>query len=104
MPTENFSCPFLPGSLVTWIPNAPKTWRFIYMPGPMTVVSARYHDGTPSEYAKKFGKNGMRITPGWILTVEYDADSTDYYDPPLSLLFGTKRLEKEIHEKWLTKV
>lgn len=94
-------CSFAVGSIVTWTDNAPDTWRFIWTPGPMTVISACWHDGTPSEYAKKFDENGMCITPGWIITVEYDADSTDYYNPPLSLLLGKEKLEKQVHEKWL---
>lgn len=97
-------CPFRIGSIVMWVPKTPETWRYIYTPGPMRVIDARYHDGTPSEYAKMFGPNGMNITPGWILTVEYGADSTNYYNPPLSLLLGKKRIAKEVHQKWLIKI
>lgn len=71
----------------------------------MKVVSAYWHDGRPSEYLQQFvdrfgGKRPSR-TPGWIITVEYDADSTDYYDPPLSLIVGKKRITKDVHEMWL---
>lgn len=99
-------CPFPIGATVTWTKKAPKYWRWIHTPGPMKVVSAYWHDGMPSPYFQIFvdrfpGKKPARIA-GWIVTVEYDADSTDYYDPPLSLLCGTKRITKDIHEMWLT--
>lgn len=94
-------CPFPVRSLVTWSEDAPATWHFIWTPGPMTVISARWDDGAPTEYSMKFG--GIPRIPGWIIEVEYDADSTDYYDPPLSLLLGKERIQKEIHEMWLTR-
>lgn len=93
--------PFPIDSVVTWNPDAPKTWQLIWTPGPMIVVGAYWHDGKPSAYALRFGPNGMCITPGWILTVEYGADETNYYSPPLSLLLGKERITKDIHEKWL---
>jgi len=94
--------PFAVGSLVTWANDAPQTWRFIYTPGPMTVISARFDDGQQGEYAKRFG--GIPRTPGWIITVEYDADSTDYYDPPLSYYFHKQRIQSQIHQMWLVQV
>ena len=101
-----WECPFPIGSLVTWSDDAPQTWRFIYTPGPMMVVETRFHDGTPSEYlmmfVRAFPSDKPARTPGWIVTVEYDADSTDYYNPPLSFLLGKKRITKDVHEKWLT--
>ncbi len=93
--------PFAIGSLVTWSNTVPEAWCRIWTPGPMTVVSAYWHDGIPNEYAKMFGEGGMRITPGWILTVEYDPDASGYYNPPLSLLLGKKKITKDVHEKWL---
>jgi hypothetical protein len=93
-------CPFPIGSLVTWSLDAPRTWRKIWTPGPMTVISSRWDDGTPTEYSMKFG--GIPRKPGWVIGVEYDADSTDYYNPPLSILIG-KRIQKEIHEMWLVR-
>ena len=90
------------GTLVTWNKDTPTTWRFIYTPGPMTVVSARWSSGISSEYLRKFEMFGdISLKPGWIVTVEYLADSK-YYDPPLSLLCGKKRIQKEIHQMWLT--
>ena len=89
------------GTMVTWVADVPPTWRFTVTPGPMEVVGGWWNDGTPSEYALRFGENGMEIPPGWILTVKYDADSTDYYDPPRSILFGKSRLVTQVHEKWL---
>lgn len=100
--------PFPIGSTVTWSDDAPKTWHFINTPGPMKVVDARYHDGTPSEYlmmfVRKFGGDKPARTPGWIITIEYDPDSSGYYNPPLSLLLGKKLITKDVHEKWLTLV
>jgi hypothetical protein len=93
-------CPYKTGDIVIWNDDAPKDWRMIYTPGPMTVISAWWQDGRPSEYAKKFD-GGFNFKPGWILEVEYDADSTDYYDPPLSLIFGSKRIRKQFHQMWL---
>lgn len=92
-------CPFAIGSLVTWVDNVPSTWRFTITPGPMQVVLCRWDDGTPSEYSMKFG--GIPRIPGWIVIVEYDADSTNYYDPPLSNLLGLTRLRREFHQMWL---
>lgn len=91
--------PFSIGSSITWANEAPQTWHFIFTPGPMQVVSARWDAGRPTEYSLRFG--GISRAPGWIITVEYDADSTKYYDPPLSILIGKKRLKEEIHEQWL---
>lgn len=85
------------GNVVMWTDDSPETWRFIHTPGPMTVVSVWHHDGEPSDYARRFG---VRIDPGQMCEVEYDADSTDYYNPPLSLTMG-KRLTKVVHSKWL---
>jgi len=93
------SSSFLIGSLVTWSEDIPESWRFIYTSGPMTVVSVRWDDGIASEYSEKFG--GISREPGWIINVEYNADSTTYYDPPLSLLCGVGKLQKEIHQRWL---
>lgn len=92
--------PYEEGTLVTWTDDAPATWRRIYTPGPMTVISARWHDGTPTEYARRFG-GGFDFKPGWRITVEYPADSTTYYDPPLSILLQRKTIRTEIHEMWL---
>ena len=94
-------CPFQNGDIVTWMKKAPKTWRFTLTPGPMTVVSARWSDGKATQYSMQFGEGGIPRKPGWIVTVEFDATSTDYYDPPLSLLFDRDRIQKEIHECWL---
>ena len=91
---------FTEGSLVKWAPGTPENFYFLYTPGPMTVLSARWSDGEPSEYSMQFG--GIRFDPGWIVTVEYDADSTSYYDPPLSSIFGKDRLVHDFHEKWLS--
>lgn len=66
----------------------------------MLVVSSKWDDGHPSPYSEKFG--GIPRKPGWIVTVEYDADSTSYYDPPLSLLLKKTRLKMDVHEQWLT--
>lgn len=96
-------CPFTKGDSVTWSQDAPSNWRFLHTPGPMTVVEATYHDGIPTEYSKMFGETGMGIQAGWIVTVEYDADSTSYYDPPLKFYFGTNRVVKMLHEKWLVR-
>lgn len=93
------SPPYADGSLVTWAPDVPSTWHYTITPGPMVVISSRWDDGHPTEYSMRFG--GIPRQPGWIVTVEFDADSTDYYDPPRSILFGNKRLQKELHEKWL---
>jgi hypothetical protein len=92
-------CPFPVGSMVTWVDDAPVTWRYIWTPGPMKVISARWDDGEPTEYAIKYYFPIPRV-PGWQICVEYDADSTSYYDPPLSLLIGP-RIRKEVHEMWL---
>ncbi len=94
-----FSAPFSVGSLVTWSADAPENWTYLFTPGPMTVLSARWDDGTPSRYSMQFG--GIPRKPGWIITVEYDADATSYYDPPLSLIFHSKTLVKELHQMWL---
>lgn len=96
-------CPFPVDSKVTWTEDAPATWRFIWTPGPMTVISARWDNGTPNEYEMLFKEafGGQDRIPGWIILIEYDADSTSYYDPPLSLLLGRKRLQMEVHEMWL---
>lgn len=97
--------PFPVGSVVTWNKDAPETWRHIWSPGPMGVVSAYWHDGTPSEYlmrfVEKFGGSRPPRTPGWIITVEYDPDASGYYDPPLSLLLGEMMITKDVHEMWL---
>ncbi len=97
------SCPFQTGEKVTWSDDSPSNWKFLHTPGPLVVVSAFYQDGVPNTYARLFGESGMGFKPGWILEVEYDADSTSYYDPPLSLLFGKKRIVKMVHEMWLVR-
>ena len=89
------------GCVVTWNPDAPSVWQVIWTPGPMIVVDEHWHSGEPSEYALKFGVDGMCMTPGWILTVEYDADAANYYNPPLSRILGKQRITNDIHEKWL---
>ena len=94
--------PFAEGSLVTWSSDAPKTWHFIWTPGPMIVISSKWSDGAPTEYSMIFG--GISRTPGWVITIEYDADSTKYYDPPLGLILGKARLQKQVHEDWLESV
>ncbi len=96
-------CPFPVFSWTKWSPDAPSEWRYLFTPGPMKVVAAYYHDGVANEYAKKFGPNGFDFKPGWIVTVEYNADSTSYYNPPLSLLLGKKRIRKQLHEMWLVR-
>ncbi len=92
---------FSVGSVVTWNSDAPSIWRVIWTPGPMRVVKARWHDGKPSVYSLKFGADGMGITPGWMLTVEYPADEPRYYDPPLSTYLGKDHATNDVHEKWL---
>lgn len=92
-------CLFAVGSMVTWAADAPESWRYIYAPGPMKVVALRFDDGAPSDYSQKFG--GIPRKPGWIVMVEYDADASPYYDPPLSVLLDTKTIRKEIHQMWL---
>jgi len=102
---EPAACPFNIGDKVTWDRTAPDYWRWIWTPGPMVVVDAYWHDGTPSEFLmqfmEKFPSDRPARIPGWIVVIEYDADSTTYYNPPLSLLLGKKRIQKEVHEKWL---
>jgi hypothetical protein len=95
-------CPFPLGSFVRWSDIAPKDWLYLHTAGEMVVVGAFYQDGTPNEYAKKFSPVGMGFEPGWVITVEYDSDSTDYYNPPMSTFFG-KRMVKMLHEKWLVR-
>ncbi len=98
-------CPFIKDSWVTWSEKAPETWRFIWTPGPMRVVSAYWNDGTPSEHqkalAKQFGVDEPLRMAGWIVTVVYDVDSTSYYNPALSVFFGARLIRTEIHEAWL---
>ena len=96
-------CSFPNRSSVAWSTKTPMTWRFTLTPGPMVVVSARFHDGTASRYTKFLTKleDGLCITPGWIITVEYEVDSTAYYDPPRSSLFQKQKLQMEVHEMWL---
>jgi hypothetical protein len=92
--------PYKAGSLVTWVDEAPKEWRYTITPGPMTIISARQNDVEPTELAKKFD-GGFNFRPGWIVLVEYEADSTQYYNPPRSILLGKKRIQTELHEMWL---
>jgi hypothetical protein len=92
--------PYPPGTLVTWNADAPDTWHYIYTPGPMRVIDSFYHTGDASDYAKQFHPEGMGIKPGWIYTVDYDPDSTSYYDPPLRLLYGPL-LKRMVHERWI---
>ena len=99
---RHMTSPFPIGSLVIWSKDALKTWHFTVTPGLMKVISARWDDGTPSEYSMQFG--GIPRTPGWIITIEFDGNNTTYYDPPLTTFFGTRWIQKEIHEKWLTLV
>lgn len=100
-------CQFVLGSSVIWSPCAPKAWRHIWTPGPMTVVGARFNDGTTSEYLMQFivmfgqGSSSPPFVPGWLILVEYDANSTSYYNPPLSTLVCISRIQKKVHEKWL---
>lgn len=93
------STPLPFGTEVEWTDDVPRSWRFIWTPGPMTVTAFDWHDGKPSLYALKFDPNGMCIKPGWIYTVKYKAD-TGYYDPPLSLTHG-EFITKIVHEMWL---
>ncbi len=95
--------PFAIGSLVTWSEVIPPAWRWIWTPGPMEVVSQFWSDGAPTQYSLQFGPNGFDLQPGWIVTVEYDPDSTRYYDPPLRILLelGEDNIQKRIHQKWL---
>ena len=90
------------GTVVKWTSDVPPTWRFIYTPGPMVVRDSFYHSGEASEYAKKFDPEGMKIKSGWIYVVEYPTKGIDYYNPPLSLLWGEK-ITKMVHELWLEK-
>jgi len=99
---EHGPCPFRAGEVVAWCKNVPKDWYYTRTPGPMTVISVRWSDGSPTQYAKLFGKDGLEFKPGWIVEIEYNADSTKYYNPPRSLLFGKKMFREEIHEMWLT--
>ena len=92
-------CPFETGDEVTWADSVPREWLFIWTPGPMTVVSFWWHNGRPSKFARMFGITPR--APAWMVTVEYDPDSTDYYDPPLSIILGKPLLRMDIHEKWL---
>lgn len=94
-------CPFEKGDIVVWSDDAPKEWWYIHTPGPMKVVDFWWSDGIPTKYAMMFGSNGMDFRPGWIVTVEYDADSTSYYDPPLSLILHQKEIRKMVHQMWL---
>lgn len=96
-------CPFSIGELVTWSVRVPSEWKFLHTPGPMIVVNTFYQDGIPNNYARRFGMGGMGFLSGWILEIEYEADSTSYYDPPLSILFGKKRIVKLVHEVWLVR-
>ncbi len=84
---------------VTWSPDAPKSWRFIWTDKPMLIISARWDDGVSSSYADQFG--GLPRTPGFVVIVEYEADSTSYFDPPRSLLFNKRKLQMEVHSIWL---
>lgn len=95
-------CPFTIGQQVTWIQTLPNpSWRYTITPGPMVVVDATWCINRPSDLALLFGPNGFEFEAGWRITVEYDADSTDYYDPPLSIILGRKRLTGIFHETWL---
>lgn len=91
--------PLLAGSLVTWSPDAPACWHYIWTPGPMRIVCSRWDDGKASEYSQRFG--GIPRKQGWIVLVVYDADSTSYYNPPLSVLLRKRHICMEIHERWL---
>lgn len=95
--------PFRVGEIVRWSDEAPSEWQYLFTPGPMAVVGMHYHDGVANDYAKMFGPNGFDFKPGWIVTVEYDADSTSYYNPPLSFYFNKKRIMKQLHEMWLAR-
>lgn len=97
------NCPFAENDVITWVDDVPSHWHWSVTPGPMKVVGMWWHSGKPSEYAKLFGENGMNITPGWIITVEYDADLTTHYNPPLSFFFG-KIIRRDIHQKWLRRI
>ena len=94
-------CPFVVGQKVAWSSDAPLDWKLVHTPGPMTVVSFRWSDGLPTQYSLMFGPNGFDFKPGWIITVEYEADSTEYYNPPRSLLFQSNVIQKEFHQMWL---
>lgn len=100
--------PFRKYSWVKWSEEAPKTWSMIWTSAPMQVISSYWHDGTPSEFLMKFverfGGDRPARQPGWIITVEYDVDSTNYYNPPLSTFFGKRFIQTEIHEMWLTQI
>lgn len=87
---------------VRWSDDAPKEWRFLYTAAPMALLSVEYFDGHSNEYAEQFG--GLGRESGLICTVEYDADDTGYYDPPRSLMFNKRRLQMQVHEKWLRRV
>jgi hypothetical protein len=94
-------CPFERGNFVTWSKKAPCTWSYIFTSGPMMVLSARWDDGQPTEYSKRFGQGGISRKPGWIALVEYPTNTTGYYDPPLSFFFGKTRVQMQIHEQFL---
>lgn len=85
---------FVPGTLVTWVKDAPPAWWLIYTAHPMEIVSCRWDDGTLSEYAKNFWDEPRQ--PGWVYTVQYEPDTTGYYDPPLKILLR----ERLVHEKY----
>jgi len=102
---EECDCPFKSGDQVTWNEGAPKTFHLIWTPGPMTVISYRWSNGESSEFLKKFEEQfgGEPNVPGWIITIEYDADASGYRDPPMSVIMGKKILQMETHQMWLKK-
>jgi hypothetical protein len=96
------ACPFAIEQKVVWADKIPnQAWLYTMTSEPMVVVAMEWYDRPPSAYALKFGPTGLDFKSGWRITVEYDADSTNYYDPPLSLILDKKRITAVIHEMWL---
>ena len=90
--------------LVSNMNNPPK--YFSKALGSIKVKSLVYHDGNPSEYALKFGPNGMSLEPGWRVDVELEVDvkeCLDHCGPFLKLSSGRVTVNQTIHEKWLVK-
>lgn len=94
--------PFPIGTIVYWATDTPESWKLTTTPGEMRIVSARWLDGEPSPYAKRFGGDeGVGIVRGWLYEVTYDPDVTDYYDPARSVVFGTDSPIMLVHQRWL---
>lgn len=61
------TAPLPVGTIVYWASDVPESWKLTTTPGEMRILSGRWLDGSPSEYAKRFGgEEGVLVFADWL--------------------------------------